>query len=156
MINTHKITGKKRLGEVKVKFSVGRCISNTSWQMYTRRHSTADISSTCSRCVSTVAILNPLLRHVTVNTHAHHKTNGIPRAQTNTAAPVSRTLTFYMALKHGKVMQRECTTYEQTYCLESLSEKSVAKERQGVGAPSNIESLKWKHIVLHRCQKNSN
>lgn len=77
-----------------------------------------------------------------MNTHAHHKTNGIPHAQTNTAAPVSHTLTFYMALKHGKVLQRECTTSERTYCLESLSEKSVAKEREGVGLPSNIEGLK--------------
>lgn len=86
-----------------------------------------------------------------MNTHAHHKTNGIPHAQTNTAAPVSRTLTFYMALKHGKVLQRECTTSERAYCLESLSEKSVAQEREGVGAPSNIEGLKRNVINLYRC-----
>jgi hypothetical protein len=144
MINTHKITGKKLLGEVKVKFSVRRCINNTSWQM--RRHSTADISSTCSRCVSTVAILNPLLRQVTVNTHAHRKTNGIAHAQTNTAAPVSRPLTFYMALKQGKVLQLECTKSERAYCLESLSEKSVAQETAGVGVSLNIDGLKWNNI----------
>jgi len=85
-----------------------------------------------------------------VNTHAHHKINGIPHAQTNTAAPVSRTLTFYMALKHGKVLQRECTTLERTYCLESLAEKSDAQEREGVGVPSNIGGLKWNDIVLYR------
>lgn len=150
-INTHKISGKKLLGEVKVKFSVRSSIYNASWQMWTKRHSTADISSTCSRCVSTVAILNPLLRHVTVNTHARHKTNGIPHAQTNTAAPVSRTLTFYIALKHWKVLQRECTTLERKYCLESLSENSAAQEREGVGLPSNIEGLKWNDIGDCRC-----
>jgi len=133
-----------------VKFSVSLCINNTSWQMWTRRHSTADISSTCSRCVSTVAILNPLLRQVTVNTHAHHKTNGIPHAQTNTAAPVSRTLTFYMALKQGKILQLECTKSERTYCLESLSKKSVVQERAGVGVSSNIKGLKWNDIGFHR------
>jgi hypothetical protein len=63
-----------------------------------------------------------------VNTHAYRTGKGIPLTRTKTAAPASRTLTSYMALKHENIFLRECPTSQPPYCLESFSQDSVARE----------------------------